>query len=159
MALYDRQFEVVQPADLNHIIKYALPFVSVSLVDPESPTRLIDGELVQINAEGKYIRATDAAAPSFFVFDTMGDPIVRTAGKFSAILGGSSFLCRTVVYDTALTSIGAGVGLGTSVNNALSGSTNRSGLVAVSSNYRLGTIIRTATPSNGNRLEVLITGL
>ena len=158
MAPYDRQFEIIQPADLNHVIRYPLPPASMALINPEDPTSLIDGELVQINAEGKYIRATTASQPSFLVFDERGHPVVRTAKRLSAILGGASFYCRTLVYDTALTTIGAGVGLGT-VNNSLTGSVNRAGFVAVASNYRLGTILRVASPANGNRLEVLVTGL
>lgn len=159
MASYDRKFEIVKP-DLEYLIREVRSPAVDGLVIPDgtSPVPLIDGELVQFNSEGKYARMTDATAPSFFVLDERGAPVVRSARKFTAIMGGSSFFCRTIVYDTALTTLNARVGAG-AVNNSLSGTVARTGLIAASTNWVLGVIIEVASAANGNRLGVFITGL
>lgn len=159
MASYDRQFEIVKP-DLASMIREPLVPSDMGLVNPvgTSPVPLIDGELVQHTTLRKWARATDAAAPSFFVLDERGDPVTQVARKLTACLGGPSFTCRTIVYNTALNTLYAGVGLGT-VNNSLSGSVNRAGLIAVGGNYRLGFIIGLPDVIGNSKLEVFITGL
>jgi hypothetical protein len=159
MSAFDRQFEIVKP-DLTYLIRHALPVADTGLItyDSTSPLALCDGELVQINTSNQYIRATDVAAPSFFVWDTRGTPEVKASGKLSAVIGGSSFVARTFFFDAALSSIGAGVGLGPSLASA-NWTGNRAGLAAVSTNYRLGTVLRVASVGTRNRLEVLLTGL
>lgn len=159
MSAFDRKFEITNPS-LDYLIKIACPVSDVGLVTPvgTSPVPLIDGELVQMNVGGQYARASDAAAPSYFVLDTRGQPDVRVIRKVTAIRGGASFIAKTLVFDTALTAIGTKLGAG-AVNNSLSGSVARWGLVAASTNWLLGTILRPASADSGGRLEVFITGL
>lgn len=158
MATYDRKFEIVKP-DLSALIREALPPSAAGLIDPlgTSPVPLIDGELVQHNTSYQWARGTDAAAPSFFVLDDRGDPGILAARKLTAILGGPSFVCKTLVYDTALTTLYAKVG-GGAVNNSLTGSLARWGLVAAGGNWPLGVILKAASSAD-NRLTVFITGL
>lgn len=159
MSSYDRQFEVVKPG-LDALIREPLTVTSLGLIDPTgtSPVPLIDGELVQHTTTRKWDRASDATAPSFFVCDERGMTDVRVSRKLTAILGGPSFSVRTIVYDTALTTLYAKVGQGT-VSNSLSGSVSRKGLVAASTNWVLGVIIGLPAVVGNNKLEVFITGL
>lgn len=159
MAAYDRKFEIVKP-DLEYLItETRQPSVpGLTIPDGTSPVPLIDGELVQFNASGQFARGSDAAAPAYFVIDERGAPVVRASRKLTAVMGGSSFWCRTLVYDTALTTLHARVG-GGAVNNSLTGSVARWGLVAAGGNWVMGVIIEVASAANGNRLGVFVTGL
>jgi hypothetical protein len=154
MASYDRKFAVVQPS-LDQLSRKPLEVADVQLLNPNSvsPVPLIDGELVFVDSTYKWARATDATKPSFFTIEDRGDYGVQASRKLSAIMGGGAFECDTIVYDTGLTTLGAGVGQGT-VNNTLSGSVNRSGLVAVSTNVLIGYITR--LPANNNGLLRII---
>jgi hypothetical protein len=156
MASYDRKFEIVQPT-LDRLTRKPLEVADVRLLDPHNlaVVPLIDGELVQVNATYKWARAADAAAPSFFTLEDRGDTGVQASRKLSAIMGGGAFECDTIVYNTGLVTLGAAVQLGT-VNNSLSGSVNRAGLVASAGGLVLGYVMRTAA-TNGGRLRILQT--
>ncbi len=155
MASYDRKFAIVRPT-LDRLNRHPLEVSDTRLLDPlnTAVVPLIDGELVQINADYKYARATTATVPSYFVIEDRGDYGVQASRKLSALMG-PSFLADTIVYDTALTTLGAAVGLG-SVNNALSGSVARAGLVAAASNLVIGYITRVAA-NNGGLLQIIQT--
>lgn len=156
MASYDRKFAVVQPT-LDRLSRKTLEVSDTRLLDPNNVAvvPLIDGELVFVDATYKWIRATDAAKPSFFTIEDRGDYGVQASRKLSAIMGGGAFECDTIVYNTGLTTLGAGVQLGT-VNNSLSGSVNRSGLIASAGGLVIGYVMRTAA-TNGGLLRILQT--
>lgn len=156
MASYDRKFEIILPT-LDRLSRMPLEVADLGLINPQStsPVPLIDGELVFVDSTFKWARATDAAKPSFFVIEDRGDYGVQASRKMSAITSpGVGFWADTVVFDTALTTLGAQLMLGT-VNNTLSGSVNRSGLVAhTGTNIKLGWVTRLAAV-NGNRLRFI----
>jgi hypothetical protein len=154
MASYDRKFEVIQPS-LDRLTRKPLEVADLSLLNPTNPLSFIPGELVAIDGTYKYIRATVATAPSFFCIEDRGDYGVQASRKMSAIMGGGAFECDTIVYNTALVSVGAAVQLGV-VNNSLSNSVNRSGLVASAGGLVLGYITRPAA-TNGGLLRILQT--
>lgn len=156
MASYDRKFEVVQPT-LDRLIRKPLEAADPKLLDPTSvaPVALIQGELVFMDATYKWIRATDANKPSFFSVEDRGDFGVQASRKLSAIMGGGAFECDTIVYNPAVVAVGAAVQLGV-VNNSLSGSVNRSGLVASAGGIILGYVTRPAA-TNGGLLRILQT--
>lgn len=156
MASYDRKFEVVQPT-LDRLVRKPLEASDPLLLNPlsTSPVALIQGELVQIDGTYKWIRATDAAKPSFFSIEDRGDYGVQASRKLSAIMGGGAFECDTIVYNTALVTVGAACQFGV-VNNSLSGSVNRAGLVASAGGIILGYITRPAA-TNGGLLRILQT--
>jgi len=155
MASYDRKFEIVRPS-LDRLNRHPLEVADTRLIDPSNTVvvPLIDGELVQNNSENKWLRATTAAAPSFFVIEDRGDYGVQASRKLSALMG-PTFLADTIVYDTALTTLGAAVQLGT-VNNSLSGSVARAGLVASAGGLIVGYVMRLAAV-NGGRLQFIQT--
>lgn len=155
MASFDRQFEVVRPT-LDRLTRQALEVADVRLLDPHNTdvVPLIDGEFAQEDATYKWVRATDAARPSHAVLEWRGDTGVQASRKLSVLrLGG--YEADTIVFDAALTTLGAALGLGT-VNNAAVGSVARAGLIAVGGNLRIGFITRTAA-TNGGRLRFLQT--
>lgn len=156
MASYDRKFEVIQPT-LDRLVRKTLEVDDLRLLDPNSSAvvPLIQGELMQLTATYKFARASNAAAPSFFSIEDRGDLGPQASRKLSVIMGGGAFECDTIVFNTGLTTIGAAVQMGT-VNNALSGSLARSGLVASSGGVILGFVTRTAA-LNGGLLRVLQT--
>jgi len=156
MASYDRKFEVVQPT-LDRLIRKPLEASDVKLLDPTStsPVALIQGELVQLDASYKWNRGSDATKPSFFTIEDRGDYGVQASRKLSAIMGGGAFECDTIVYNPAIVAVGAGVQQGT-VNNSLSGSVNRSGLVASAGGIIIGYVTRPAA-TNGGLLRILQT--
>lgn len=156
MASYDRKFEVIQPT-LDRLIRKPLEVADLRLLDPTSVAvvPLIAGELVQVDSTYKWIRAATAAQPSFFSVEDRGDYGVQAARKLSAIMGGGAFECDTIVYNTGITTVGAAVQLGT-VNNALSGSVNRAGLIASAGGLVLGYVTRPAA-TNGGLLRILQT--
>jgi hypothetical protein len=153
MASYDRKFEVIQPT-LDRLSRKTLEVDDLQLLNPTYSLALIPGELVQLSSVYKFKRATDAAVPSFFSIEDRGDYGPQAARKLSAIMGGS-FEADTIVFSTALTSVGAAVQMGT-VNNALSGSVNRAGLVASSGGIILGYVTKVAS-NNGGLIRVLQT--
>lgn len=154
MASYDRQFEVIMPS-LDRLVRKPLEVADSGLLDPTStsPVALIDGELVQLNTAYKWARGSTTTTPSFFTIEDRGDYGVQAARKLSVIfLGG--FEADTVVFDTALTTLGAPLMSG-AVNNSLSGSVARRGLIAhTSTNVVLGYVTRVAS-TNGNKLRFL----
>lgn len=156
MASYDRKFEVVQPT-LDRLVRKPLEVADVRLLDPTNTAvvPLIDGELVFMDSTYKWARASNAAHPSFFAIEDRGDTGVQASRKLSAIMGGGAFEADTIVYATALTTLGAAVQLGT-VNNTLSGSVNRAGLVASAGGLILGYVTKVAA-NNGSRLRILQT--
>lgn len=149
MASYDRKFEVIQPT-LDRLVRKPLEVADLRLLDPTNVAvvPLIPGELVQLDSTYKWVRASAAASPSFFSVEDRGDYGVQASRKLSAIMGGGAFECDTIVYNTGLTTVGAAVQLGT-VNNSLSGSVNRAGLVASAGGLVLGYVTRPAAVNNG----------
>ena len=158
MASYDRKFEVVRPS-LDRLVRAPLEVSDTRLLDPTGASGavvpLIDGELVQLTTAYKWNRASSASIPSFFAIEDRGDSGVQASRKLSAIMGGGAFECDTIVYATALTTLGAAVQQGT-VNNSLSGSLARSGLVASAGGVIIGYVTRVAA-TNGGRLRILQT--
>lgn len=156
MASYDRKFEVIQPT-LDRLVRKPLEVADLRLLDPTNVAvvPLIPGELVQLDATYKWVRGSSAAAPSFFSVEDRGDYGIQASRKLSAIMGGGAFECDTIVYNTGLTTVGAAVQLGT-VNNSLSGSVNRAGLVASAGGLVLGYVTRPAAV-NGGLLRILQT--
>jgi hypothetical protein len=154
MASYDRQFDIVRPS-MDRLIRAPLEANDPQLLNPQStsPVPLIPGELVQINSSYKYIRAVNATEPSFFCIEDRGDYGVQASRKMSAIMGGT-FEADTIVFDTALTTIGVAVKWG-SVNNSLSGSVARAGLVAQGGTGIILAYITRVAATNGGRLRVL----
>lgn len=157
MASYDRKFEVIQPS-LDRLVRKPLEIADVRLLDPTNTAvvPLIPGELVQVTSEYKFNRASSASQPSFFSVEDRGDYGVQASRKLSAIMGGGAFECDTIVYNTGLTSVGAAVQLGT-VSNTLSGSVNRSGLIASAGGLVIGYVLRPAATNGGTLLRILQT--
>lgn len=155
MASYDRQFEIVMPT-FDRVMRMPVEVSDPLLVLPTStsPLALIDGELLQFNATGKWARATDATKPSYFCLDERGDTNVQASKRLTAVVGPSMFI-DTLVFDTALTTLGAELGQG----NVTVGGGTRSGLVAASTNFVLGYIVKTAAVNGGGRIRVHVTGL
>jgi hypothetical protein len=156
MASFDRKFEIILPT-LDRLMRMPLEVSDLGLINPNgtSPVPLIDGELVFVDANFKWVRATDPTLPSFFIIEDRGDYGVQASRKMSAIVG-PSFVADTIVFDTAIASLGQALDMGT-VNNAAVGSVNRSGLVAhAGSNKILGYVMRLPA-SNGNRLRFIQT--
>ena len=155
MASYDRKFEIIRPT-LDRLMREPLEVSDARLVDPNNTAvvPLIDGELVQVTAEYKWNRASDNDVPSFFCIEDRGDYGVQASKRLTAIMG-PSFVADTIVYDTALVTLGEDVMIGT-VSNTLSGSVNRAGLVAVSAGLVLGYVLRVAA-NNGGRLRIIQT--
>lgn len=151
MASYDRKFEVIQPT-LDRLVRKPLEVADVRLLDPTGAggavVALIAGELVQLDSTYKWIRAATFTQPSFFSVEDRGDYGVQASRKLSAIMGGGAFECDTIVYNTGLTTVGAAVQAGV-VNNTLSGSVNRAGLVASAGGVVLGYVTRVAALNNG----------
>lgn len=156
MASYDRKFQVVQPS-LDKLSRKPLEVADIRLLDPYNTAvvPLIQGELMQVDSTYKWARASNAAAPSFFNIEDRGDFGVQASRKLSVIMGGGAFECDTVVYNVALTTVGAAVQLGT-VNNTLSGSVNRSGLIASAGGLVIGYVMKPAA-TNGGLLRILQT--
>lgn len=156
MASYDRKFSILQPS-LDRLTRKPLEVANTALLNPNStsPLALIDGEIVQLNSSYQWTRGSDATKPGFFCIEDRGDYGVQASRKLSAIMGGGGFEADTIVYDTALTTLGAAVGQGT-VNNSLSGSVARWGLVAAGGNIVIGYVTRLAA-QNGNLLRFFCT--
>jgi|NOAtaT_6_FD_contig_71_168328_length_2369_multi_3_in_0_out_0_3 hypothetical protein len=157
MASFDRKFEIIQPT-LDRLMRKPLEVADVGLLNPQgtSPVPLIDGEIVQVNSSYKWARGTDAAKPGFFVIEDRGDYGVQASRKLSAIIG-PTFEADTVVFDNVgVVTLGQAL-MGGVVNNALSGSVARWGLVAhAGANIVLGYVMRLPA-SNGNRLRFIQT--
>jgi len=155
MASFDRQFEVVRPS-LDKLTRMSLEVNDLGLLDPTgtSPVPLIDGEFVQEDANYQFGRASDADRLSSVVIDWRGDYGIQAGRKLSVIRLGS-YEADTLVFDAALTTLGAPVQLGT-VNNAAVGSVNRAGLIAAAAGLVIGYISRVAA-TNGNRLRYVQT--
>lgn len=149
MVSYDRKFEVIQPT-LDRLVRKPLEVADLRLLDPTNVAvvPLIAGELVQLDSTYKWIRAATFTQPSFFSVEDRGDYGVQASRKLSAIMGGGAFECDTIVYNTGLTTVGAAVQAGV-VNNTLSGSVNRAGLVASAGGVVLGYVTRVAALNNG----------
>lgn len=152
MASYDRKFEVLFPS-LDRLVRRPLTVADAGLVNPTgtSPVPLIDGEFVQINADEKYARATSTTQLAYACIEWRGAYEVQSSKKMSALAVGG-YIADTIVFDTALTVLGAPVMIGT-VNNAAVGSVNRAGLIAhTSTNLVIGYVIKLAA-SNGGLLR------
>lgn len=158
MASYDRKFEVIQPT-LDRLVRKTLEVEDLRLLDPTggggAVVPLIQGELVQLTSVYKFARASSPTVPSFFSIEDRGDLGPQASRKLSVIMGGGAFEADTIVYNTGLTTLGAAVQMGT-VNNALSGSLARAGLVASAGGIVLGYVTRTAS-LNGGLLRILQT--
>lgn len=155
MASFDRKFEIVLPT-LDRLSRMPLEVNDLGLINPQgtSPVPLIDGELVFLSSTGKYIRATDPTVPSFFVIEDRGDYGVQASRKMSAVIGPHGFVANTLVFDTAIATLGQSLMLGT-VNNSAVGSVNRAGLVPhTGSNRRLGFVLRLPA-TNRNLLQFI----
>jgi hypothetical protein len=155
MASFDRQFEVVRPS-LDKLTRMSLEVADTRLLDPNETAVVpfIDGEFAQVDANYQWVRAADAARPSSAIIEWRGDYGVQAARKLSVLRCGG-YEADTIVFDAALTTLGAGLGLGT-VNNAAVGSVNRAGLIAVGGNLIIGYVTRVAA-NNGGRLRFLQT--
>jgi hypothetical protein len=152
MAIFDRQFEVIMPS-LDRLVRKPLEVADTGLIDPTgtSPVPLIDGEFVEINAAYKYARATNTDRPVYAVIEDRGDYGVQASRKLSVLFIGG-YEADTVVFDTAVTTLGTALKIG-SVNNSLSGSVARAGLVAQGgSGLIVGYVLRPAA-SNSNKLR------
>lgn len=156
MATFDRKFEIIQPT-LDRLMRKPLEVANLGLLNPQgtSPVPLIDGEIVQVDASYKWARGTDGAKPGFFCIEDRGDYGVQASRKLSAILG-PTFEADTVVFDNVgITTLGQAVQAG-AVNNALSGSVARWGLIPVAAGIVIGYVMRLPA-SNGGRLRFLQT--
>jgi len=154
---YDQKLEIIQPS-IDRLSRLALPVSAAGLVDPlsTSPLALIDGELLQVNASEQWARASAAASPSFLCFEDRGFPNNQAAKKVAGILGPSGFLFDTIVFDSALTVLGADLQMGTINDSARLGANGRAGLIDYSSGVRLGYVFKTAA-TNGGLLRVFWT--
>lgn len=158
MASYDRQFEILLPSSLDKLSRGVYKVATAALLDPTQLTSLIQGEFVQFDANGQLVRGTDATKLSFATIEDRGDTGVQVTRKLSVIRAGG-YEADTIVFNTGLLTLGAPVMLGT-VNNSLSGSTNRGGLVAWAAtalfndpqNLVLGYVTKLAA-ANGGRLR------
>lgn len=156
MSSFDRKFEIIQPT-LDRLTRKPLEVANQGLLNPQgvAPVPLIDGELVQVTATYKWDRASDASKPSFFSIEDRGDYGVQASRKLSVVMG-PTFEADTVVFDTVgIVTLGMAVQMGV-VNNALSGSLARAGLVASAGGIILGYVLRLPA-SNGNRLRFIQT--
>lgn len=159
MASYDRKFQILFPS-LDRVVRQNLEVSDLGLINPTgtSPVPLIDGELVIMDANNKWVRATDPALPSFHVIEDRGDYGVQASRKMAVCASpGQNFQAETIVFDTALATLGQALMLGT-VNNTAVGSVNRAGLVArTGSNIKLGFVLR--LPSGNRNLLTFISAL
>lgn len=159
MASYDRKFNVLFPS-LDRLIRQDLEVSDLGLINPTgtSPVPLIDGELVIMDASNKWIRATDPALPAFHVIEDRGDYGVQASRKMAAIVSpGMNFQAETIVFDTALATLGQAL-MGGAVNNAAVGGVARRGLVAhTGSNVKLGFVLR--LPAGNRNLLTFISAL
>lgn len=149
----DRKFEILRPT-WDRLVRASIEVGQLGLVNPlgVSPIPLVDGELVAM-VGGKWVRATDAAVPSFFQLEDRGDIGVQATRKMSAVVGGGGFWINTVLFNSGLTTEGAPVKLGSVTVEGVA----RAGLVAhAGSGLLLGYVMKPAA-LNGGRLQVLIT--
>jgi hypothetical protein len=155
MASFDRQFEVVRPS-LDKLTRATLEVADTRLLDPNETAVVpfIDGEFVQEDAAYQWVRASVATRLSHAIIEWRGDYGVQASRKLSVLRLGS-YEADTIVFDAALTTLGAAVQLGT-VNNAAVGSVNRAGLIASAGGLVIGYITRVAA-NNGGRLRFLQT--
>jgi hypothetical protein len=156
MATFDRKFEIIQPT-LDRLMRKPLEVANLGLLNPTGtvPVPLIDGEIVQVDASYKWARGTDATKPGFFCIEDRGDYGVQASRKLSAILG-PTFEADTVVFDdVGIVTLGMALMAGT-VNNALSGSVARWGLIPAAVGITLGYVTRLPA-GNGGRLRFIQT--
>lgn len=156
MATFDRKFDIIQPT-LDRLMRKPLEVANLGLLNPTgtSPVPLIDGEIVQMDASYKWARGTDATKPGFFCIEDRGDYGVQASRKLSAILG-PTFEADTVVFDdVGIVTLGMALMAG-AVNNALSGSVARWGLIPAGVGITLGYVTRLPA-SNGGRLRFIQT--
>lgn len=147
---YGNKFEVVRPS-LDALTRMVLPMADTALLDPTNAIPLIAGEFLQINSQYQWMRAASPTALAFCNIEDQGDYGVQGAGKVTCLAGGT-YEANTLVFDTALTTLGAPVMLGT-VNNDLTGEVDRSGLIAhTGTNLVIGFVSRVAS-NNGNKLR------
>ncbi len=149
----DRKFEVLRPT-LDRLVRASIEVGQLGLLNPlgVSPVPLVDGELVQM-VGGKFVRATNAALPSFFSLEDRGDAGVQATRKLSAIVGGGSYWINTVLFDATLTTEGAPVKLGSVTIEGIP----RAALVAQGgTGLILGYVMKPAS-INGGRLQVMVT--
>lgn len=149
MASYDRKFHIETPS-WEKITRRTLDVADPRLLNPveTAVVPFIDGELVQHDANFKFVRALNADAPSYFVIDERGDYGVQGSRKLSVAYLGA-FIADTIVFNPAGITLNSPVKLGT-VNNADIGSVNRSGLIAqAGTNLIVGYAIRLPGANRG----------
>jgi hypothetical protein len=139
MATYDRQFEILHPT-LDRLSPVNLEVADTGLLDPTStsPVPLVDGELVQHDANYQYVRGVTAnnAQPSFFMIEWRGDFGVQASRKVAAIKHGG-FEADTLIFDSTVTTLGAALELAT-ITEAVFGGVARAALRAQTTGVTLG---------------------
>jgi hypothetical protein len=149
----DRKFEVLRPT-LDRLVRASIEVGNLGLINPvgASPIPLVDGELLQM-VGGKWVRATDAALPSFFNLEDRGDAGIQATRKMSAIVGGGAFWINTVLFNAGLTTEGVAVKLGSVTIEGVA----RAGLVAHGgTGLIIGYVMKPAALNQG-RLQVMVT--
>lgn len=157
MASYDRKFAILWPT-LDRLNPQPLEVTDKRLLDPTNGAvvPLIDGEFVQEDATYKYIRAATFTRPCYAMIEWRGDPGIQASRKVAALKGGT-YEADTIVFDTAIVTLGAALDAG-AVNNANSGSVARAGLIAHGAGPIVGYVTRTAAANGGllRFLQVLV---
>lgn len=156
MADFDRRFEIIHPT-MDRLDMQDLEAADPDILKPDStsPVALIDGELVQVDANFKYVRGTTAnfAQPSFFAVEWRGDYGVQASRKLAACVAGG-FWADTIVWDGAIT-LGERLEMAT-ITNARFGGVARAGLRAFTAGAVMGYAMR-LPGSNGGRLRFVQT--
>lgn len=156
MADFDRRFEILHPT-IDRLDLQDLEVADTDILSPDSisPVPLIDGELVQVDANFKYVRGLTAnfAQPSFFTVEWRGDFGVQASRKLAAVNAGG-FWADTIVWDGAPT-LGERLEMAT-ITNARFGGVARAGLRPFTTGAVLGFAMR-LPGSNGGRLRFVQT--
>lgn len=156
MASFDRQFDILHPT-IDRLDMQDLEVADTDLLDPTSitPVPLIDGELVQIDTNFKFIRGTTAlfAQPSFFAVEWRGDYGVQASRKIAVVMSGG-FWADTIVWASAPT-LGDRLEMAT-ISDARFGSVNRAGLQVFTSGAVIGYAVRLGA-NNGGKLRFVQT--
>jgi len=157
MASWDRVFTIHAPSDYSLLHRKVRPVANRDMLNPTggAAVPISQGEFVTFDSNYEFIRATNPTLPAWAWFEDRGDPSVVGSGRGAAIFLGN-FEADTVIYNSGQAwALGDRVMVGT-VNNALSGSQNRSGLViydgGTPSNIVLGRVTRLPA-SNGTMLR------
>lgn len=149
MASYDRKFEILRPT-LDRLVRDSGRLVAnTQLLDPTYSLSIVDGEFMQLDSTGKIIRSADASKPSFACIDDRGDTGIQVTKRLTLLMGGT-YQAQTRIYADALAAaaFGTALDIGT-VNSALSGSVNRTGLVAHTSGLVHGYVLKAPATTAG----------